>query len=52
MDQPNATVAHQIAQAATTVVQVFTNGTVVQVFLLASSVRAESWSGDGVAGPP
>jgi uncharacterized protein YbcI len=30
-----------------TVVQVFTTGTMVQVFLLAKSVPAGSWSGDG-----
>ena len=30
-----------------TVVQVFTSGTSVQVFLLAGSVPADTWSGDG-----
>ena len=30
-----------------TVVQVFTTGTVVQVFLLAGSVPADTWRGDG-----
>ena len=30
-----------------TVVQVFTTGTMVQVFLLARSVPADSWSGNG-----
>jgi uncharacterized protein YbcI len=30
-----------------TVVQVFTTGTMVQVFLLAKSVPADSWSGNG-----
>jgi uncharacterized protein YbcI len=33
------------------VVKVFTSGTVVQVFLLARSVPAETWSGDGSANP-
>jgi uncharacterized protein YbcI len=32
-----------------TVVQVFTTGTMVQVFLLAGSVPAETWSGNGQA---
>ncbi len=35
-----------------TVVRVFTNGTVVQVFLLARRVPAASWGGDGPDGQP
>jgi uncharacterized protein YbcI len=35
----------EVEPAAGTVVQVFTTGTVVQVFLLAHNVPAESWSG-------
>jgi len=34
-----------------TVVRVFTNGTMVQVFLLAQSVPADSWSGNGQRDP-
>lgn len=34
------------------VVQVFTTGTMVQVFLLAGSVPAETWSGNGHADQP
>jgi uncharacterized protein YbcI len=37
--------AAEVEPAAGTVVQVFTSGAVVQVFLLARSVPAESWSG-------
>ena len=35
-----------------TVVQVFTTGTMVQVFLLAGSVAAGSWSGNGQGDQP
>lgn len=37
----------QIETATGTVVQVFTNGAMVQVFLLASTVPTETWSGNG-----
>jgi uncharacterized protein YbcI len=37
----------EVEPASGTVVRVFTTGTVVQVFLLASGVPAGSWSGDG-----
>ena len=43
-------VREAIAEVETTtgtVVQVFTTGTMVQVFLLAQSVPADSWSGNG-----
>jgi uncharacterized protein YbcI len=35
-----------------TVVHVFTSGTMVQVFLLARSLPAETWSGSGVGDQP
>ena len=35
-----------------TVVQAFTSGTMVQVFLLARRLPAETWSGSGSADPP
>jgi len=35
-----------------TVVQVFTTGTMVQVFLLAQSVPADTWSGNGRSDQP
>jgi uncharacterized protein YbcI len=41
--------AAEVEPATGTVVNVFTTGTVVQVFLLARSVPANSWSGDGQA---
>jgi uncharacterized protein YbcI len=41
--------AAEVEPATGTVVHAFTTGTVVQVFLLAQSVRADSWSGDGRA---
>ena len=34
-------------EATITVLRAFTNGTVVQVFLLASEVASETWSGTG-----
>jgi len=37
--------AAEVETATGSVVQVFTNGTMVQMFLLASSGAAESWSG-------
>ncbi len=37
----------EVATASGTVVEVFTTGTMVQVFLLARSVLAETWSGNG-----
>jgi uncharacterized protein YbcI len=37
----------EIEPTTGTVVQVFTNGTMVQVFMLAQSVPADSWSGHG-----
>src|SRR5438874_4290 len=39
----------QIEPASGAVVQAFTTGTVVQVFLLAGSAPTETWSGDGQA---
>jgi uncharacterized protein YbcI len=39
--------AAEVEPAASTVVKVFTTGTVVQVFLLARSAPADTWSGDG-----
>src|SRR5262245_34504368 len=40
----------EVETASGTVVQVFTTGTVVQVFLLAQSVPADTWSGNGPGG--
>ena len=37
----------EVETATGTVVQVFTSGTTVQVYLLANSVPAGSWSGNG-----
>ena len=37
----------EVETATGTVVKVFTNGTVVQVFLLARGVSADTWSGSG-----
>ena len=37
----------EVESATGTVVKVFTSGTVVQVFLLAHGVAADTWSGDG-----
>jgi uncharacterized protein YbcI len=39
--------AAEVETATGTVVKVFTSGTVVQVFLLAHGVAADTWSGDG-----
>jgi uncharacterized protein YbcI len=39
--------AVEVEPATGTVVKAFTNGTVVQVFLLADSVTAGTWSGSG-----
>src|SRR5438132_13607898 len=39
--------AAEVEPATGTVVHAFTTGTVVQVFLLAQSVAADTWSGDG-----
>jgi uncharacterized protein YbcI len=41
--------AAEVETATGSVVQVFTNGTTVQVFLLSHAVANERWSGDGVA---
>jgi uncharacterized protein YbcI len=43
--------AAEVEPATGTVVKVFTTGTVVQVLLLARSVPADSWRGDGQDGP-
>jgi hypothetical protein len=37
----------EVATTTSTVVKALTNGTVVQVFLLADSVAAGTWSGSG-----
>jgi uncharacterized protein YbcI len=37
----------EVEPATGTLVKVFTTGTVVQVFLLASSIPADTWSGSG-----
>jgi uncharacterized protein YbcI len=42
--------AAEVEPTTGTVVQAFTTGTVVQVFLLAQSVAADTWSGDGRSG--
>ncbi len=41
--------AAEVEPTSGTVVKVFTTGTKVQVFLLASGVRADTWSGNGSA---
>ena len=41
----------EIEPASGAVVQAFTTGTVVQVFLLAGSAPTEAWSGSGPDGP-
>jgi len=41
----------EIETTTGTVVRVFTTGTMVQVFLLAQSVPADSWSGNGQRDP-
>jgi uncharacterized protein YbcI len=38
----------EVETSTGTVLQVFTTGTMVQVFLLAQSVPAETWSGNGL----
>jgi uncharacterized protein YbcI len=43
--------AAEIEPTTGTVVKVFTNGTKVQVFLLARGVAADSWSGNGKNDP-
>ena len=40
----------EVATTTSTVVKALTNGTVVQVFLLADSVAAGNWSGSGLGG--
>jgi uncharacterized protein YbcI len=40
----------EVEAASGTVVQVFTTGTMVQVFLLAQNVPADAWSGNGQSG--
>ena len=54
MEHANSIMAEQIALAARafehktgTVVHVFTTGTMVQVFLLAHGIPADTWSGSG-----
>jgi uncharacterized protein YbcI len=42
----------EVEPTSGTVVEVFTTGTMVQVFLLAREVPAGSWRGDGSGGPP
>jgi uncharacterized protein YbcI len=44
--------AAEVEPATGTVVKVFTTGTVVQVYLLAGSVPADTWSGDGEVTDP
>jgi uncharacterized protein YbcI len=43
--------AAEVEPATGTVVQAFTTGAVVQVFLLARDVPSESWSGSGIPDP-
>ena len=43
--------AAEVGPATGTVVKVFTTGTVVQVFLLARDLSADTWSGDGQGNP-
>ena len=43
--------AVEVAGTTDTVVKAFTSGTVVQVFLLAGSVPAQTWGGSGRDGP-
>ena len=57
MHESNSTTALEIAKAATEVapttgaaVQVFTTGTIVQVFLLNRRLPADSWSGNRPVG--
>jgi uncharacterized protein YbcI len=41
----------EVETATGTVVQVFTTGAMVQVFLLAQSIPAQTWSGNGQVKP-
>jgi uncharacterized protein YbcI len=41
----------EVESSTGTVVKVFTSGTVVQIFLLARGVTADTWSGSGSANP-
>jgi len=43
--------AAQVEPASGTVVQVFTSGAMVQVFLLAHGITTETWSGNGQGNP-
>ena len=43
--------AAEVETATGTVVHAFTSGTTVQVFLLAGSVPADTWSGSGLGNP-
>ena len=43
--------AAEVEPESGTVLQVFTSGTLVQVFLLAGSVPAGTWNGNGPGGP-
>ena len=43
--------AAEVEPSSGTVVQAFTTGTVVQVFLLACEVPSETWSGNGAPDP-
>jgi uncharacterized protein YbcI len=43
--------AAEVEPATGTVVQVYTSGTMVQVFLLADSVPADTWTGNGPGEP-
>jgi hypothetical protein len=42
----------EVETGSGTVIQAFTTGTTVQVFLLASDVPSEMWSGPGASSPP
>jgi hypothetical protein len=42
--------AAEVEPATGTVVKAFTTGTVVEVFLLAHGVPADTWTGDGAGG--
>lgn len=43
--------AAEVEPSTGTVVQVFTNGTMVQVFLLAKNISADTWNGSEAANP-
>jgi len=47
-----AEAAAEVETATGTVVKVFTSGTVVQVFLLAQRLPAETWTGNGLGDHP